>query len=199
MPLNWLKGIKNHTKMTLEIIKNIWYSNFRRNNISLKKLKVYLDTSIINFLEANDAPEYKKATEKFFENVVVPEKIEVYISNVVIDEINDTNDEKIKEKLHKNIKKYPNIKMLTANDGDIEEIAFLAEKYITNGIIPNKKAADAFHIAYSAVFQMDVLLSWNFKHLANINKEQKVLGLNKMLGYNHFFRMANPLEVYFDE
>jgi hypothetical protein len=27
---------------------------------------------------------------------------------------------------------------------------------------------------------MDVLLSWNFKHLANINKEQKVLGLNKI-------------------
>jgi rRNA-processing protein FCF1 len=165
----------------------------------MKKLKVYLDTSIINFLEANDAPEYKKATEDFFKNVVVSEKIEVYISNVVIDEINDTNDEKTKNKLHENIKKYPNIKMLTTDDENIEEIAFLAEKYITNGIIPNKKAADAFHIAYSIVFQMDVLLSWNFKHLANINKEQKVLGLNKLLGYNHFFRMANPLEVYFDE
>ena len=165
----------------------------------MKKLKVYLDTSIINFLEANDAPEYKRATEKFFKNVVVPEKIEVYISNVVIDEINDTTDEKTKDKLHENIKKYPNIKMLITNDENIEEIAFLAENYITNDIIPNKKAADAFHIAYSTVFQMDVLLSWNFKHLANINKEQKVLGLNKMLGYNHSFRMANPLEVYFDE
>jgi rRNA-processing protein FCF1 len=165
----------------------------------MKKLKVYLDTSIINFLEANDAPEYKKATENFFGNVVVPEKIEVYISNVVIDEINDTNNEDTKSKLHENIKKYPNIKMLATNDENINEIAFLVENYITNGIIPNKKAADAFQIAYVTIFQIDVLLSWNFKHLANINKEQKILGLNKILGYNHPFRMANPLEVYFDE
>jgi rRNA-processing protein FCF1 len=165
----------------------------------VKKLKVYLDTSIINFMEADDAPEYKKVTEIFFENVVAHEKIEVYISNVVIDEINDTNNEKTRDKLLGNIKKYPNIKMLTTNNENIEEIAFLAENYITNGIIPNKKVADAFHIAYTTVFQMDVLLSWNFKHLANINKEQKVLGLNKILGYNHLFRMANPLEVYFDE
>jgi hypothetical protein len=57
--------------------------------------------------------------------------------------------------------------------------------------------ADFLHIAYSTVFEMDVLLSWNFHHLANINKEQRIL--NKTLGYNYPFRMANPLEVYFEE
>ena len=36
----------------------------------MKRLKVYLDTSIINFLYVNDSPEYKRATETFFENVV---------------------------------------------------------------------------------------------------------------------------------
>jgi hypothetical protein len=42
---------------------------------------------------------------------------------------------------------------------------------------------------------MDVLLSWNFKHLANINKERDILIVNKMQGFNYPFRMANPLEV----
>jgi hypothetical protein len=46
---------------------------------------------------------------------------------------------------------------------------------------------------------MDILLSWNFQHLANVNKEQKIIILNKTLGYNYPFRMANPLEVYFEE
>jgi hypothetical protein len=46
---------------------------------------------------------------------------------------------------------------------------------------------------------MDILLSWNFQHLANINKEQKIIILNKTLGYNYPFRMGNPLEVYFEE
>jgi hypothetical protein len=46
---------------------------------------------------------------------------------------------------------------------------------------------------------MDILLSWNFKHLANINKEKKILIVNKINGYNYPFRMANPLEVLNDE
>ena len=46
---------------------------------------------------------------------------------------------------------------------------------------------------------MDILLSWNFKHLANVNKEQKILIVNKTHGYNYPFRLANPLEVQYDE
>jgi hypothetical protein len=46
---------------------------------------------------------------------------------------------------------------------------------------------------------MDILLSWNFKHLANINKEQKILVVNRSYGFQYPFRMANPLEVIFDD
>ena len=34
----------------------------------MKKLKIYLDTSVINFLFADDVPEFRKITEDFFEN-----------------------------------------------------------------------------------------------------------------------------------
>ena len=34
----------------------------------MRKLKIYLDTSVVNFLYVKDAPEYRKATEVFFEN-----------------------------------------------------------------------------------------------------------------------------------
>jgi hypothetical protein len=105
----------------------------------MNKLNVYLDTSIINFVTIEDSPEYRKATEVFFNEIVA------------------------------------------------------------NGIIPQNKVADAFHIAYSTLFQMDILLCWNFHHLANIHKEQKVIILNKTLGFNYPFRMANPLEVYYEE
>jgi hypothetical protein len=54
-------------------------------------------------------------------------------------------------------------------------------------------------VAYSTVFEMDILLSWNFKHLANINKEKKILIVNKTHGYNYPFRLSNPLEVQYDE
>jgi predicted nucleic acid-binding protein len=165
----------------------------------MNKLKVYLDTSIINFLYTDDSSEYRKATEVFFENIIAKNKIETYISNIVIDEINKTEDEKYRDKLLGTFEKYTNIRTLIAEDEIINDIGFLGESYIKNGIIPKKKTADSLHVAYSTVFQMDVLLSWNFKHLANINKERRIIILNKTLGYNYPFRMANPLEVYFEE
>ena len=165
----------------------------------MNKLKVYLDTSIINFLYVEDSPEYRKATEVFFKNVVVRNKIETYISNIVIDEINKTEDETQRNKLLGTFEKYENIRTLIAENEIINDIAFLGESYIENGIIPKKKTADSLHVAYSTIFQMDILLSWNFQHLANVNKEQKISILNKTLGYNYPFRMANPLEVYFEE
>jgi hypothetical protein len=160
----------------------------------MKKLKVYLDTSIISFLEAYDAPDLMKITEEFFENVIKNSIIDPYISKIVIDEINNTIDEDKRKKFLEKLSMY--IKFLTANSDENDEIAFLAEEYMTKDIIPRKKVSDAFHVAYSTVFEMDLLLSWNFKHLANINKEQKILIVNKTHGYNYPFRMANPMEVF---
>jgi len=165
----------------------------------MKKLRVYFDTSIINFLYINDSPEYKMATESFFNDVVSKNKIDAFVSNIVIEEIQKTENESHRLLLLNTLKKYDNINVLIAEDETINEIAFLGENYIKNGIIPPKKVADSLHIAYSTVFQMDILLSWNFQHLANINKEQKIITFNRTLGYFYPFRMANPLEVYFEE
>jgi hypothetical protein len=135
----------------------------------------------------------------FFDDVVAKDKIDTYISNVVIDEINKTEDKNRRDTLLGTFDKYMNIKTLIAENEILDGIASLWESYINKGIIPQKKTADSFHVAYSTVFQMDILLSWNFQHLANINKEQKIMLLNRTLGYNYPFRMANPLEVYFEE
>ena len=165
----------------------------------MKKLKVYLDTSIINFLNVEDSPDYRRDTELFFETVVAPGKVETYVSRIVFEEINRTEDIAKQKKLLNIFEKYPNIKTLIAEDDNVHEIEFLVEKYLESEIIPRKNIADAFHIAYATVFQIDILLSWNFKHLANINKEQKILIVNKLNGYHYPFRMTNPLEVLNDE
>jgi hypothetical protein len=164
----------------------------------MKRLKVYLDTSIINFLKIEDSIEYRNITELFFETVIATEKIDVYVSKIVFEEINNTENLKKRSELLNVFIKYPNIKTLVAEEYNIKEITLLVKSYLDNKIIPDKKIADAFHIAYSTVFEMDILLSWNFKHLANINKEQKILIVNKLNGYNYPFRMTNPLEVLYD-
>lgn len=48
------------------------------------------------------------------------------------------------------------------------------------------------------VHKIDILLSWNFRHLANINKERKFLIANFELGYTYSPRLTNPMEVFND-
>jgi hypothetical protein len=70
----------------------------------MKELKVYLDTSIINFLTVEDSPDYRRDTEVFFETVIVPNKVVPYISRFVIEEINDTKEIDKREKLLNTLK-----------------------------------------------------------------------------------------------
>jgi hypothetical protein len=50
----------------------------------VKKLKVYLDTSIINFLFADDAPDLKAATIDLFDNFINTAIYETYVSEYVL-------------------------------------------------------------------------------------------------------------------
>lgn len=164
----------------------------------MRKERIYLDTSVINFLFADDSPEFRDRTIEFFDEWVKPGKYEVFISKVVVDELSDTKDPEERKKLLNVIDKYP-IKMITASEKTIEDIEFLASEYIKREIIPEKKLADALHVAYSVVHEMDYLLSWNFKHLANIHKEKTITLINNEYGFNYPFKMRNPLEVLGDE
>ncbi|MGF1531303.1 MAG: type II toxin-antitoxin system VapC family toxin [Puniceicoccaceae bacterium] len=47
------------------------------------------------------------------------------------------------------------------------DVGLLAEKLVNGGLIPAKAASDAIHIAVASVHEMDYLVTWNFKHIAN--------------------------------
>lgn len=162
----------------------------------MKKFSIYLDTSVINFLFADDAPEQRDTTKEFFNDYVKPGFFAVYISPVVIDEINRTKDELRKTKLLNAVRDY-NLTILDI-ETRIREIQ-RAEVYLEKGIVPKTKLEDALHIAISTVYEMDVLLSWNFRHLANLNRERKTIGANIQEGYMKTLRITTPLEVMFDE
>jgi len=158
----------------------------------VKKLKIYLDTSVINFLFADDAPEKKQATVEFFDQYVKLEIYEVYISDIVIAEIQETKNETKRKKLLQVLNKYPIEYVQFQNTSDIE---FLASTYIEKGIIPQQKQVDAIHVATATVNEMDVLLSWNYKHLANIFRERRIIAENVIHNYWHNLRILTPLEL----
>ena len=159
----------------------------------MKKLKIYLDTSVISFLFADDVPEFRKITEDFFENYVKMDKYLVYISDVVIAEIEKTKSEDKKRQLLEVIDKY-SIRILTLDKNS----DMLARIYISEKIIPERKLEDAQHIAIATCNQMDVLLSWNFKHLSNIQKQIGVKIVNEKEGYFYPLILTNPMEVIYE-
>ena len=144
----------------------------------MKKLKIYLDTSVINFLFADDTPDFKKITEDFFKEYFG--RYDIYISDIVLLEINKTENQEQKSRLLSVIDNHP-FKILEISDND--DVGYLSELYIKEKVIPQKKKEDALHIAVATVFEMDILLSWNFKHLANIKKQININSINEKEGY----------------
>ena len=158
----------------------------------MRRNKIYLDTSIISFIYTDDAPGFRDLTRDFFENS--PSEYDLFISEVVILEITKTTDEVLKAKMLEAIHKY-NIAKLEY-DETIDEIA---EMYLATGIIPEKKIEDALHIAYTTYYEIDILLSWNFRHLANFKKEQRIMLENIKNGYRYPISLLSPLEVQNEE
>jgi predicted nucleic acid-binding protein len=159
----------------------------------MKVLRIYLDTSVINFLFADDAPDFQRATRDFFEQYA--HRYELYISDVVILEINrDPHLEHRRELL--SVVADHQIGILAQES--IDDIRELAQRYIERGIIPVATMEDALHVAYATVYEMDVLLSWNFRHLANVNKEARISVVNIEQGFRHPLRLTSPLEVLYE-
>ena len=59
----------------------------------------------------------------------------------------------------------------------------LAEQLLRQGPLPEKAAVDALHIAVSAVHDIDFLLTWNCKHIANAAMRNKIEEVCRRMGY----------------
>jgi hypothetical protein len=75
-----------------------------------------------------------------------------------------------------------------------KEAADLAQKYIAQGVVTKASLADAQHIALATVSRVDALVSWNFKHIVNL---ERIRGYNSInLRYGHpQIEIRTPWEV----
>lgn len=156
------------------------------------RIKIYLDTSALNFLFADDAPEKREITIDFFENFIKTSVYQAFISDFVIQEINQTSDLEKRGRLLRVLDEYYVERLALA---DPEEVMQLAKLYIDQKVVPLNKLLDALHIACTVVNKIDYLVSWNYKHLANVNRERKVILVNTENNYLHPVRILTPIEL----
>lgn len=142
---------------------------------------------MINGLYAQD-PEIKVATVIFF-NKINAMNYRLYISEATIEEIENTPQEPKKAKL-KNIIDDNQMETLPM----VEEARHLANRYVGAKIIPERYFADAIHLAIATVYNVPVLVSWNFEHMVKIKTKLGINRINFQQGYP-IIEISTPKEV----
>jgi len=74
------------------------------------------------------------------------------------------------------------------------EMERLAGLYVASGVVPKRSWADARHIATATLSDVDVLVSWNFKHIVNLRRIRGYNAVNAGLGYQQL-EIRTPQEV----
>lgn len=152
----------------------------------MKRQRIYLDTSVIGGC-------FDKEFERY-SNILIRDamlsKIQVVLSDVTVDEISRAPVHVI-DKLREIILscEIEQVQM-------ISEMAELAGQYLKHKIVTPKFREDAYHIAIATVSQVDVLVSWNFKHIVNLDKIQKFNAVNLLAGYRGI-EIRSPREVHY--
>ena len=146
-------------------------------------MKVYADTSTIGGCFDEEFKDYSNA---LFREFVSGNKI-LMLSDLTAQELELARKE-VKEKIHE-------IPVLYRVDiGISDEAIKLAESYIEEGALTNKSYNDALHIALATIYFADVLASWNFKHIVNLNRIRLYNSINLKLGYR-MIEIRTPREI----
>jgi len=149
-------------------------------------MKLYIESSVVNFVYADDAPDKTETTKNFFE----PSngKHELFISELVLEEIEKTQSPK-REKMSNFVVTH-DFRVLP-NSAEADN---LASKYVKAGLVPEKYINDAIHLALASVNKMEVLVSWNMEHIVKLKTIVGVNKINKEQGYGNILIMT-PEEV----
>jgi hypothetical protein len=126
------------------------------------KPTLYLETTIPSYLKAKQSRDIiqtarQQITAEWWD--IRLNDFDIFISQVVIDEAGE-GDTVASMKRMEAIKTFPLLEIT-------EEVIKLAHKIIIEKIIPEKAVRDALHIAVATFHEMNFLLSWNCKHIAN--------------------------------
>ena len=143
----------------------------------MRKKRVYVESSVISYLTARPSTDIVKLTKQTQTRMwwELRDEWELFISSAVMDEIQD-GDRGAAQKRLDAVAGLP----ILANTKEIDTLAWCL---IQDGILPEKALFDALHIAISAVSGMDYLVTWNQKHIFNLDRIESLYAAIRRRGY----------------
>ena len=153
------------------------------------KPRIYIDTSVVGgyFDE-----EFREATIKLFERLDNDEIIFVVSDLLDLELLNAPPH--IKEHLLKySAGKFERVELT-------QDAIKLADAYIAEKVVGKTSLEDCRHIALATINKIDVLASWNFKHIVNLDRIKGYNSVNLRLGYSIIeIRSPKDLVKYEDD
>jgi predicted nucleic acid-binding protein len=138
--------------------------------------RIYIETTIPSLYhtmrEDDESQMRMKWTRQWWNEYAV--QFHLTTSAAVIEELEQGASEKVQERLDL----LQDVELLPIND----QITSIVKKYIENRLMPKDPTGDALHLAIASFHQVDALLTWNCKHLANANKIKHIRKINDELG-----------------
>ena len=136
------------------------------------KQRIYIDTSVVGgyFDE-----EFKEVTIAFFKRLEEEEIVFVISDLLDLELINAP--QKVRELLYTySADKFERVELT-------EEAVKLADTYVSENVVGKTSLEDCRHIALATINKVDVLASWNFKHIVNLDRIKGYNSVNLRSGY----------------
>lgn len=137
---------------------------------------VYIETTIPSFyFETRRHPTivaWRASTRRWWD--LFRDRYELVTSRAVFNEIAESPASKAKQM----IRLLDSVKILD----EPPELSQIVSFYVKNKLMPADAEGDAAHLAIASWHQVDFLLTWNCRHLANMNKAAHLRVINTRLG-----------------
>jgi len=145
--------------------------------------RIYIDTSVVGgFFDKK----FEVETKALFEQLKNKEVIFV-VSDLLRDELKNAP-----EHVRTLLENYnPECFEVVTSTKETED---LANHYIAEKVIGQTSFEDCQHIAIATINKVDILASWNFKHIVNINRIRGYNSVNMKLGYSTI-EIRNPKDL----
>jgi hypothetical protein len=162
----------------------------------MRRSRLYLETSVFGFYfdERECNRPKREATRQLFAQIG-DGIFEGVAGAATVLELEKTGDSRLRDELFGLLDEF-GIEVRNLDNDLQREVATLANEYVVRGAIPNTKIDDAIHIATMVVRpELDILVTWNCRHIANLSVERRVRAITLEQGYEFNFRIMTPEEV----
>ena len=141
-------------------------------------MRIYIESTIPSYVVARPARDLLQAARQQLTRDwwdLKRQAHEIFTSQVVLDEIAAGEAAMARQRLAL-LAGIPIVR--ATNDAEA-----LTQRILDSGVLPANADRDAAHIALATVYELDILLSWNCRHIANAFLQGRLRRLADAAGY----------------